>query len=171
MNVVVGTLLIWAAALAVLRHIARLDPGKLPDLWRAAGTTFLVLLPRTVIALSGASFMADLLPPDQVAALFGREQGLAGVLTATLAGGLTPGGPMVAFALAATALKAGAAVGPVLAYVTAWSIVSLTRTLGHELAIMGSGFLIRRLALSAPVPVLAGLAGMVLERVFPALAS
>jgi len=157
MNVIIGTVMIWAAALALLRHIRRVERDKLPAIWRAATATFLVMLPRTVIGLSGASFMAALLPRDQMSALFGPEQGIAGILLACLAGGLTPGGPMVAFALCATALKAGASTGALVAYLTAWSIVSLTRTLGHEIAFMGNTFLIRRLLLSAPFPVLIGL--------------
>jgi len=163
MNVVIGTALIWAAALALLRHIARVERTKLPEIWRAARTTFLVMLPRSVIGLSGASFMAALLPRDQMAALFGPDQGISGILLASLAGSLTPGGPMVAFALCATALKAGAGTGPLIAYLTAWSIVSLTRTLGHELALMGNRFLTRRLLLSAPIPILIGLLAQSIE--------
>lgn len=164
MNVLIGTALIWAAALLLWRHIARVAPERMPEVWRATRATFLVMLPRTVIGLSGASFMAELLPRGQVAALFGPEQGALGVLLAALFGAATPGGPMVAFALAATALKAGAATGPLLAYVTAWSVVSLTRTLGHELALMGAGFLARRLFLSAPLPIIIGLIGQAIER-------
>lgn len=164
MNVVIGSAMIWAAALAVLWHIRRVDPAKLPALWRASAATFLVMLPRTVIGLSGASFMADLLPREMVQALFGPDQGALGIVIATLAGGLMPGGPMVAFALAATALKAGAALGPLLAFVTAWSIVSLTRTLGHELPLLGPRFLLSRIILSAPVPLVLGFLGQAISR-------
>jgi uncharacterized membrane protein YraQ (UPF0718 family) len=159
MNVIIGSVLIWSGALAVLWHIWRVDPGKLPAVLRTSVSTFFVMLPRMVIGLSGASFMADLLPRDVVAALFGPEQGSLGIVIATLAGWLTPGGPMVAFAFAATGMKAGAATGPVLAYVTAWSIVSLTRTLSHELPMLGARFMVLRIVISAPVPLILGLLG------------
>ncbi|MBN2631447.1 MAG: hypothetical protein JXR75_13020 [Rhodobacteraceae bacterium] len=166
MNVIIGTVLIWGAALALLRHIARVDRAKLPEVWRAARATFLVMLPRTVIGLSGASFMAALLPRGRMAALFGPERGITGILLATVVGAATPGGPMVALALSATALKDGAGTGALLAYLTSWSIISQTRTLGSELALMGPTFLIRRLILSAPVPVMIGLSSQAIDAVW-----
>lgn len=164
MNVLIGTALIWLAALAVLQRVRQSDPSQLRPLLKAAGATFLVMLPRTAVGLVGAGFMAALLPRETMGALFGPGRGAAGIALATLAGVLTPGGPIVAFALAGTALKAGAATGALIAYVSAWSVFSLTRTLGYELALMGGAFLRLRLALSLPFPFLLGLAADALTR-------
>lgn len=152
MNILIGTILIWGAALWMLRHLGRVAPDRLPQLRRQATHMFLVMLPRTVIGLSGAGFVAALLPQDVVRQIFGAGSGMFGVALATLAGALVPGGPVVAFAVGAAAVKAGAGIAALFSFVTAWCIFSLTRTLTHELAMMGWPFLRHRLLVSWPVP-------------------
>ena len=46
-------------------------------------------------------------------------------LFATVLGALTPGGPVVGFALATAALKSGAGVPQVIAYTIAWALFAL----------------------------------------------
>ena len=106
--------------------------------------------------LIGAGFMAELLPVDQVERIFGEGSGVWGVMLATLFGTLTPGGPFVAFAIGASALKAGAALAPLMAYITAWCVFNLNRTLAYELAFMGRRFTMIRHIISLPVPFLTG---------------
>ena len=137
MNIVIGTILIWAAALWTLRHLQRVAPEKMSHVKTDVRHLFLMMLPRTIIGLVGAGFMAELLPQDQVRALFGAGSGLIGVMLASVLGALVPGGPVVAFAVGAAALKAGAGVAALLGFVTGWSIFSMTRTLTHEAAMMG----------------------------------
>lgn len=78
-------------------------------------------------------------------------------------GVVSPGGPFVAFAIGAAALKAGCGSGALIAYVTAWSLFALTRTLSYELPLLGIGFLRLRTILSLPVPVLLGLIAHAIE--------
>lgn len=164
MNVLIGTVMIWAAALWTLRHLQRIAPEQLPQVRREARHLFLIMLPRTIIGLTGAGFMAELLPQDQVRALFGPDSGLAGVMLASVVGALVPGGPVVAFAVGAAAVKAGAGLGALMAFITGWSIFSMTRTLTHEAAIMGWSFLGRRLLVSWPAPLVIGVVGLGLAR-------
>ncbi len=156
MNIVIGSVLIWGAALLALRHLRRVAPDRLPQVRADAQRLFLLMLPRTLIGLTGAGFMAELLPQDDVRALFGPGSGLVGVMLASGLGALVPGGPVVAFAVGAAALKAGAGVAALLAFVTGWSIFSITRTLTHEAAMMGWPFIGRRLLVSWPVPLVIG---------------
>jgi len=79
------------------------------------------------------------------------------VVLATLAGVITPGGPFIAFAIAASGLKAGASIAAATAYVVAWSVICLTRSLTCELPVLGAGFMPARWAVSAPVPLIIGL--------------
>lgn len=72
-------------------------------------------------------------------------------------GALTPGGPVVGFALGAAAIKAGASVPIVVVYVTAWALVSLNRLLIWELATVPKKVIVERLIVSAPIPILTGL--------------
>ena len=168
MNIVIGTVLIWGAAIWMLRHLRRTAPERMPVLRREARRTFLIMLPRTIIGLSGAGFVAALLPEDLMRTAFGAGSGMAGVALATLAGALVPGGPVVAFAVAAAALKAGAGVSALLSFVTAWCVFSLTRTLTHETAMMGWPFLRLRLLVSWPVPLAVGMVSLLAHRLFGA---
>lgn len=113
MNIVIGTILIWTAALLAIRHVGRKNPAALQAILTDARRTFLFMLPRTVFGLIGAGFAAALVPPGATRALFGAEAGLTGVAIGTVAGMLTPDGAFVALAICATALKSGAGIGPV----------------------------------------------------------
>jgi uncharacterized membrane protein YraQ (UPF0718 family) len=118
--------------------------------WRMAQFT----APRIVVALLGAGFFAELLPPEQVRALFGEGAGVSGVLLAIALGPITPGGAFVSFAVGAAALKAGATSSLVVTYVTSWSLFSASRFLAYELPLMGRQLALRRLLLCLPVPFL-----------------
>ncbi len=115
------------------------------------------LAPRIPFALVAAECIGRLLPRDHVAALLGADAGLTGILAGSLVGGLLPGGPMVAFPLAIALFRAGADQAPLVALLTAWSLIAVNRTLLFEVPMMGVRFTLARLAVSAPLPFLAGL--------------
>ncbi|MGB0659513.1 MAG: hypothetical protein ACPGNV_04965 [Mangrovicoccus sp.] len=156
MNILIGTVVIWGAALWLLRrHLA-----KTPQDWLAirdrSMDLFLYLLPRIAVGLIGAGFLAEMLPEELVAAHFGTDAGLWGMILATFFGAITPGGPFVAFAIGAAALKAGASIGMLTAYITAWCVICMNRSLAYELPLMGAGFLWPRIALGLPLPFVLG---------------
>lgn len=159
MNILIGTLLIGAAALGLW---LRLPNGA----WRRAALQAtrdmaLFTVPRVLVALLGAGFFAELLPEEQVRRLLGDDSGLSAVLLAIALAPLTPGGAFVSFAIAAAALKAGAAPIPVIAYVTSWSLFSSTKIFAYELSCMGRDATLKRILVSLPVPfAVAGLAAI-----------
>ena len=161
MNILVGSVLIGGAAAWLWTLLPNAD-------WRRAAyaATFDTLkftAPRVVIALLGAGFFAELLPQDRVQGLFGAEAGAGAVLLAVLLGPVTPGGAFVSFAIAAAALGAGAAPVPAIAYVTSWSLFSLTKILAYELGFMGRRATLLRIGVSLPVPfAVAALAALLL---------
>ena len=55
-------------------------------------------------------------------------------------------------------LRTGAAVGPVIAFVTAWSLLALHRVVVWEIPILGWRLTVLRYGVSLAIPVLAGLA-------------
>lgn len=126
-------------------------------------TDFLHLLPRLVLGVIGAGFLARLLPQEAVLALIGPESGFSGLLTASLAGALTPGGPVVGFALGSAALKSGAGLPQVMAFVTAWSLFALNRMLVWELPLTPAWFVRLRILVSLPVPLAVAGAVMLLR--------
>lgn len=154
MNIVIGTLVLMALAFWVWRKletVARRDQA-FQGLWRMIRMN----LPRLVLALISAGLFAELLPESLVQAHLGDTSGLQGIAIGALLGVVTPGGAFVAFALAAGAVKAGAAEPAMVAYVTAWSLFSLTKVVAEELVFLGGRFILTRVAVSLPIPFLAG---------------
>ncbi|MEO0991128.1 MAG: hypothetical protein AAFX00_09300 [Pseudomonadota bacterium] len=155
MNILIGTVLLWGAAIWLWR--------KLPDGdWRQAAleSTWATLRftgPRVVVALIGAGLFAELLPEQQIQRFFGEDAGVLAILMATLAGPITPGGPFVAFAISAAALKSGATVMPIVAYITSWSLFALTKVMAYELSILGTPTFVKRVAVSLPLPFAVGI--------------
>ena len=115
------------------------------------------LIPRVVVALSIASLIWVLMPRDRIASLVGIESGLRGLMIATLAGTITPGGPSSAYALLAVLAGSGADRGALVTYITAWATLGLQRILIWDVPFMGAEFAFLRFAVCLPLPIIAGL--------------
>ncbi|MGI3164074.1 hypothetical protein [Pseudooceanicola sp. 200-1SW] len=157
MNILIGSVIIWAAALWALARVRRDHASELRSLWTVSLDTFLFMLPRLVLGMISAGFLALLLPEAFVQRFLGDSAGITGLLIASVFGALTPGGPFVAFAIGASALKAGATFGALTAYVTAWCIYSILRIMSYEVPMLGGRFARVRLLYSLPVPLGLGL--------------
>ncbi|MEO1638711.1 MAG: hypothetical protein AAFU41_05630 [Pseudomonadota bacterium] len=110
-------------------------------------------LPRVVLALISAGLFAELLPDEIVRAYLGDTAGFTGVLLGAALGIVTPGGAFVSFALAAGAMTAGAALPAIIAYLTSWSLLSITKVLAEELAFLGGRFILIRYAFCDLLPI------------------
>lgn len=121
-----------------------------------------VLLPKVGAGLFVAAAIPLLLPREKVSALIGQESGWRGLLLASAAGALLPGGPGMTFPLAAALFAAGADIGATLAFVTGWSLLSLNRTLIWELSFLDWHLVALRIALCLPAPLAVGLAARAL---------
>jgi len=143
-----------ALVLAVVAYVR--DPG-LP--WLGAKTGFSMLgfiLPRLIPALILAGLMQVLVPAEIVQRYLGREAGIRAILFATLAGVFTPGGPMVSVPLLVVLANSGMALGPLVAYMTAWSLFGMQRIIAWEAPLMGWRFVLVRILPSLAFPVIAG---------------
>ena len=151
-----STLVLIALAL-VFEVIAYLkDPG-LPLIGAKNGFSMLkFILPRLVPALILAGLMQVLVPQEVVSRYFGRESGLRAILIATFAGVLTPGGPMVSVPFMVALAHSGAALPPLVAYMTSWSLFGMQRIIAWEAPLMGWHFVFVRVVPSLAFPVLAG---------------
>lgn len=156
MIAVIFTIVLWGIALWLVMIALRRGDGTAREAGRRALREFLWLLPRLGVGVIGAGFLAKLLPAELVAHYLGEDAGVSGLFIATLAGMLTPGGPVVGFSLGTAALKSGAGMAQIIAYVTAWSLMGLNRMLLWELPIMPRRFVVTRLVLSLPLPLIAG---------------
>lgn len=142
----VGTL----ALLAALRGRLLLHDGL-----RTGVVEFLHLLPRIGIGVVGSGYIAEVLPKALIAPWLGPESGLTGVLLAILGGALTPGGPVVGFAVGAAALKGGAGAPQVIAYSTAWALYAVHRLVLYEVPMMPPRIVWLRALVCLPLPLLA----------------
>jgi uncharacterized protein len=156
MRVDLSTWLLVAAAV-VLAAIAYVkDPG-LPLIGARNGLSFLAfVLPRLIPALIVAGLIQVLVPQHVVSRHFGREAGLRALVIATIAGMLTPGGPMVSVPFMVAAAHSGAGLPALVAYMTSWSLFGLQRIIAWEAPLMGWKFVITRVASTLAVPVVAG---------------
>jgi uncharacterized membrane protein YraQ (UPF0718 family) len=117
----------------------------------------LLITPRLGAALLLAAAIQVLLPREKVARLLGERAGLRGILLATGAGMVTPGGPMTSFPLVNALHEAGTGRGALVAYLTSWSTQGFQRILMWELPLMGIEFATFRFLVSLPLPIVAGL--------------
>jgi uncharacterized membrane protein YraQ (UPF0718 family) len=125
---------------------------------------FVRLLPRLSIGVLGSGFIAEVMPQQFIANWLGPNSGFAGTLVASLAGALTPGGPMIGFAIGVAALKSGAAAPQVIAYSTAWALFAVHRLLAWELPMMPARIVWLRAIASIPLPFLAAWIAMLAGR-------
>lgn len=148
-------------ALAVLLALRRGD-GTARQGARFAVNQLLVILPMLAMALPAAGFIAELVPDHLARATIGPESGVRGILIASLAGGLIPGGPFVSFPLVLAFAKSGAGVPQLVALTTGWAVLAFHRVMIWELPVMGPSFVLLRLACSVALPALSGFLAMAL---------
>lgn len=117
---------------------------------------FLRIFPILIVAFIIVGMIQVLIPPEFIIKWLGKESGLKGVFLGSIAGALIPGGPFVCFPIAASIYKSGAGTGTMVAFVTAWSLWSLTR-LPYEITFIGLRFALIRVASTLLLPPLAGI--------------
>lgn len=118
---------------------------------------FIDILPKVLAACLIAAFVAVLMPREVVLRWVGAESGFLGILVATLAGTICPGGPITIFPIAAAFVAIGADIGAAIAFITSWTLLGYARILVWELPFFGGEFVIWRSIISIPLPIVAGL--------------
>jgi uncharacterized membrane protein YraQ (UPF0718 family) len=125
---------------------------------KAAGNMLMENAPLLIFAFIVAGMIPIFIPQEIIARWIGGESGLRGVLIGTIMGSLTPMGPFVSMPIGAGLLRAGANVGTIVAFITAWSLLGVSR-LPLEVGILGWKFMLIRLACVLFLPPVAGLIG------------
>jgi len=149
--------LVLAGLALTLMVVAYFKDPSLPLIGTRNGLAMLAfILPRLIPALIVAGLFQILVPQEVVSRHFGREAGLRGLLIATGAGMLTPGGPMVSVPFMVALAHSGAATAPLVAYMTSWSLFGMQRIIAWEAPLMGWHFVMVRVLPSLAFPVIAG---------------
>ncbi len=150
-NVVLLVLALAATSIAYWK-----DPS-LPLLGAKTGFKLIwFILPRLVPALILAGMLQVLIPQEVVARYFGQKSGMRAIILASVAGLLTPGGPMVSVPLLVVLANSGMALGPLVANMTSWSLFGIQRIIAWEAPLMGWHFVMVRAVSSLAFPILAG---------------
>jgi uncharacterized membrane protein YraQ (UPF0718 family) len=152
-----ATALILAAVAAILLAIAAWRGRDLPLAGLlAAGRTLWRNLPILLLGFVIAGLVQVLVPKELISRWLGVQAGVRGVLTACLVGGLVPGAPYAVFPLVAAFYRAGAGLGAVVGFVSAWSLWSVSR-LPVEMALIDPKAALVRYGITLVVPPIAGL--------------
>ena len=86
----------------------------------------------------------------------GQGSGFKGIFIGTAIGAFTPGGPMINFPILASFYQTGIGIGPMVAFLTAWSLLGIHRIIMWELPFLGPQVVVVRLLASFLFPFLAG---------------
>ncbi len=116
------------------------------------------------LSFLAAGLAEALVPRSWIQQGLGAQAGVRGLVLAAAAGALTPSGPFIALPIAASLIRTGAGAGPVVAYVTGWSLLALHRLVAWEMPLLGPRLALLRWAICLIVPVLAGLVARALTR-------
>ena len=153
---------------ASLMVIATIGAAAAVALWRRDGAgavgaalvhawdLFLFIAPSLLAGLLLAAALRQMMSPGALARWMGEESGWFGLMVATAAGALTPGGPMAAFPLVLVLAGAGADRGALVAYILSWALNGFQKLLVYEMPLLGPDFAILRTAITLPMPMLAG---------------
>lgn len=151
-----STAIMTAAAVLTLVAVYWKSPDAAQRGLNATGSLLLEITPRMIAAFTLAGLFQALVPEELIVRWMGHGSGWRGLIIGMSLGGITPGGPMTHFPVIASLFKMGVGVGPLVAYLTAWSLFGLQRVIMWEIPFLGAKVVAIRVAVSFFFPFLAG---------------
>jgi uncharacterized membrane protein YraQ (UPF0718 family) len=164
MSALIIDLILWGSVAALGFVAFRRGRPALIGSVREGTMDFINIMPRIAIGVIGSGYIAAVIPEEIITGWLGPNSGWLGVLAATIAGGATPGGPVIGFSIGAVALKAGGGMPQVVAYVVAWALFAFQRVILWEIPFMPARFVWFRAAVSVPFPFLAAAIAMAIGK-------
>ena len=113
-------------------------------------------LPILLASFAVAGLARVLIPRGVISQWLGAQAGFKGILLGCIAGGIVPGSPYSVFPIIASFYEAGAGMGTIVGFITAWSLWSVSR-LPLEMGIIGPKVTLVRYLSTLVFPPLAGL--------------
>lgn len=132
------------------------NPRLIGEGAREGGIAFIQVLPAMFLAFMAAALVTKLVPQEVLTRWLGSNSGMRGLTVAALAGSLTPGGPFVQFPIVAALYQRGVAVGPLVAYLSAWALLGVHRLLIFEMPLLGWKLPLCRFMVSMACPLAVG---------------
>jgi uncharacterized protein len=122
--------------------------------------------PELLLGFLLAGLLDVLIPQPVLSRWLGGEHMAQGILVGWVAGLAIPGGPYLLFPVAANLLRSGAAPGPLIALLTAKTLVSPIRMLTYEAPLLGWPLTLARFIPGVLLPPVMGLIGQYLYGLF-----
>lgn len=122
-----------------------------------------VMIPAVLLLSAVVQVM---MPRGLIERWLGASSGSTGIFIATLAGAFTPGGPFMAFPLVRALYLAGADWAPLIAYTTAWMLLSVMRTFLYEIPLVGVRLPAVRVVACLVLPAVAGVTARYIVRIY-----
>jgi uncharacterized membrane protein YraQ (UPF0718 family) len=151
-----STVVMLIAAVVALIVVYWKSPAAASEGLNATGALILEIIPRMLAAFTLAGLIQAVVPQEVIVGWMGHGSGLRGILIGMTLGSVTPGGPMTHFPIVASLFKVGVGVGPLVSYLTAWSLFGLQRIIMWEIPFLGAKVVAVRVAVSFFFPLLAG---------------
>ena len=122
--------------------------------------------PELLLGFLLAGLLDVLIPQPVLSRWLGSAHMAQGILVGWVAGLAIPGGPYLLFPVAANLLRSGAAPGPLIALLTAKTLVSPIRMLTYEAPLLGWPLTLARFIPGVLLPPVMGLIGQYLYGLF-----
>ena len=151
-----STVVMMVAAVLALTAIYIKSPAAAQRGLNATGSLILEITPRMIAAFTLAGLFQAIVPEELIVRWMGHGSGLRGILIGMSLGGITPGGPMTHFPVIASLFKMGVGIGPLVAYLSAWSLFGLQRVIMWQIPFLGPKVVAIRIAVSFLFPLIAG---------------
>ncbi len=157
------TIILVILALGLLIYAFLRDKALAVDGIKLAGSTIWNNLGLLLAGFLLAGLVQVLLPKELITKWLGNEAGFKAVLIGCITGGLIPGSPYAVFPIAGGFVKAGAGLGAMVGFITAWSLWSVSR-LPLEISLIEPKAALIRYAITFLFPPLAGLTAQALSK-------
>ena len=151
-----STIVMIAAAAVTLLVVYYKSPAAAGEGLNATASLMLEITPRMIAAFTLAGLFQAVVPQEMIVRWMGHGSGFKGLVIGMSLGGITPGGPMTHFPVIASLYKMGVGVGPLVAYLTAWSLFGLQRLIMWEIPFLGPKIVALRISVSFFFPLIAG---------------
>jgi uncharacterized membrane protein YraQ (UPF0718 family) len=151
-----STVFMMAGAVIMLIAVYWKSPEAANKGLSATGALILEITPRMIAAFTLAGLFQAIVPEDVIVRWMGHGSGIRGLLIGMTLGSVTPGGPMTHCPVIASLFKMGVGIGPLVAYLTAWSLFGLQRIIMWEIPFLGPQVVAIRVAVSLLFPFISG---------------
>jgi uncharacterized protein len=151
-----STAVMMVAAVVTLAAVYWKSPQAASNGLTATGALILEIISRMVAAFTLAGLIQVVVSEELIVKWMGHGSGVRGIMIGMTLGTVTPGGPMTHFPIIASLFWVGVGVGPLVAYLTAWSLFGLQRIIMWKIPFLGPKVVLVRVAVSFFFPFLAG---------------